>query len=365
MNIEIPAKIHNKFDFEVRDIRSGEIKQKAKAENIILNTLWGMLGSTQDFSQYISYGSGTGTLSTNRTTLFTKIASLTPIIAETAYNVPPLASFCKKKAVIVAGTQIGKTITEVGYGDSTLYTHALIKDAEGNPLSVGPLSEFDEVTIYSTVFAEITLADGHYLLFHEDGSNAILGQMTGGKPGFNWGNNKIIGLTSTKNTTSYKKELGELTKAFDASTASSLKKITSGRIRFDSTNGNGKIWGICFEHYSSAYQLFAINFPNTTFSGYHFEGKSIGAGDGVKTKFILPWSDINNTKEYKFYKDGVLLTESTDYTLANSSSETSITFTTAPADTLPITGDWWVDYIPKDTSSILDITVTIQYAEGA
>ena len=57
---------------------------------------------------------------------------------------------------------VGETITEVGisyYSSSNyLHTHALIKDSEGNPLSINK-TELDVVVIYATVFITFETAN--------------------------------------------------------------------------------------------------------------------------------------------------------------------------------------------------------------
>lgn len=101
--------------------------------------------------------------------------------------------------------------------------------------------------------------------------------------------------------------------------------------------------------------------PCDAWPGYNFIGKAIGTGNGSTVAFNLPWSDINTSKTYKIYVDSVEKTEGVDYTLSNSEATTTVTFTTAPESGAAITGDWWVNYIPKDSDHVLDLTFSIQY----
>ena len=163
MDIKLGCKIHNRFDIEVNDIRTGEIVQKGYAENIVLDSMYALLTemSYSDWWWSIHYGRGTGTLEPTRTSLFSEIGYIRKTKVEKIYNAPPLASYSKCKIVITPSTAVGEIITEVGLGrDNTIYTHALIKDAEGNPLSIGPKTDTQEITIYATVFAELTMPDG-------------------------------------------------------------------------------------------------------------------------------------------------------------------------------------------------------------
>ena len=375
MDVKMGCKIHNRFDIEVKDIRTGEIVQRGQAENIVLDSMYATLTNTGSSNWWwsIHYGRGTGTLEPTRTSLFSKIGYIRITEVEKIYNTPPLASYRKCKIVITPSTAVGEIITEVGLGtDNTIYTHALIKDAEGNPLSIGPKTDTQEITIYATVFAELTMPDGMALSIRSN-ENLLLETLLGNEEGFDyWSNTRVYADKSPLIVNAYDRtnQLGsnvnmKWVKAGD-------RKISSQRIRFETSNGNGKIWSMLIGHCYSAGdstprlgRYFQILFPNSMWPGYKFTGKDIGIGDGTKTKFILPWSDINTTKEYNIYIDGALKTEVTDYTLANSETETSVTFTTAPAIDTQITGDWHVDYIPKDSDHVLDITFTIEFGEGA
>lgn len=385
MKIKAEIKLHNRFDIEVKDIKSGEIVQRAMAENIILNQMYEELCKVQSYvdeviNKKIYYGKGSGTLSASRTTLFSQLGSMNSLLVDSQQNSPPLASYSKKKIVILPASHVGETLTEVGVGSSKLLTHALIKDAEGNTISIGPKTDTQEITIYATLFASVTLPDGVLLTFDDSNKNVLLNRLLGV--------NGYTALCATEGATdrgihlklSTNKLPTDQTDAIQDNGVittvpsrfivvnTSLKTIKTNRIRFESVTGNGKIWSISMTGANAIDEnksgFIRMLFPNTLWPGHHFEGGNLGSGDGIKTKFILPWSDINTSKEYKFYVDGALKIASTDYTLANSESETSITFATAPATGKTVTGDWWVDYIPKDNEHVLDITFTITFSEG-
>ena len=65
--------IHNRFDIEVVDSITGEVKQTAQAENVILNQLWTRLLSPNAYFNYIFIGTGNGTPSAPDTALFTHL----------------------------------------------------------------------------------------------------------------------------------------------------------------------------------------------------------------------------------------------------------------------------------------------------
>lgn len=380
MHIKAGVKLHNEFDIEVKDIRTGAIIQRGHAENIVLNNMYAYLVNTENKTysaraySRIKYGSGTGTLAATRTSLFSEKGWKEKTVVEYEHNPAGTPSYCKSKIVILPNENVGDTLTEVGlaqFFNGTLLTHAMIKDSEGNLLPIGPKTSTQEITIYSTVYAEVTLPDGMDLLI-PSGGNALLHRLLGSA---NYG--AISNPTSPEIEVyaSADKTATDATQLYTSSylyksdktsfsvADSANKKSSTPRVRFETTEGNGKIWSISMA-FDTIRGMFRILLPCALWEGYHFESESIGVGDGSTTNFVLPWSDINDTKTYAFYEDGVLLTEGTDYELSNTVGETSITFYTAPADTLPITGDWWVDYIPKDDKHVLDLTFSIQYSEG-
>ena len=77
MEINNKINIHNRFDIEVRDKNTGELKQKAVAYNIVLNQMYTRLCGGLSYFVNIHFGSGTGTLSAARTSLFTHLGTKT------------------------------------------------------------------------------------------------------------------------------------------------------------------------------------------------------------------------------------------------------------------------------------------------
>lgn len=369
MDVKLPIKIHNRFDIEVKDITTGEIVQRAEAENIILNRFFSTdclfyngaenYGAAKVMYQ-IHYGSGTGTLSPERTALFNQLGSKESTFVERVLNVGGV-TYLKKKIIITPSENVGATITEVGVGMRYLCTHALLKDSEGNQISLGPKTDTQEITIYATTYYTFSLADGINLMYNINSLllKFLLGEVNSFYSFMKSGDSLYAySSTNTESSLSTNKPISFIVDVPN-------KTIKTPRLRFESSQNNGKIkkftWG---QYWSNAVAL-EIIVPNTaSWQGYHLEGKNIGIGDGNKTKFILPWSDINTSKQYDFYVDGAKMTTETDYVLANAENETSVTFLTAPANGLVVTGDWWVDYIPKDNNHVLDITFSITFGEG-
>ena len=77
-NLKTSCAIHNRFDIVVKDAKTGKVKQRAKAYNVVLNGFFtwltsyvGSLISSGTYGLYLpyglSYGSGSGTpLATSR-----------------------------------------------------------------------------------------------------------------------------------------------------------------------------------------------------------------------------------------------------------------------------------------------------------
>lgn len=374
-NIDVKTKIHNRFDIFIEDVETKEVI-KAQAENIVLDNMFEYFKSTEifRFGAYLIYGRGSGTLDATRTTLFDKVGHQSNADFEEELNFPPAESFLTKRAVIPAGTHTGETLTEVGlsYSDDTssIVTHAFIEDSEGNPISLGPLTDTQQVTIFSTVYASVSFeTSGMDLLIDgaTDNGNILLGLLLGKYPIYYIKNRMELKASDDKTVTDpsliydYGYTLED--NAGPVNYNSTSGKLETNRLRFDTADANGKVWSFSW----GGFYLTGLGFipgvrlllPSTIFDGFQFIDESIGAGDGIETEFILPWSDINDSKAYTFYVDGIAQNEGTDYTLSNTETETKITFNIAPGSGETVTGDWWVDYIPKDDDHVIDVTFTL------
>lgn len=152
-NVQLNASIHNRFDIEVIDAATGEVRQRAQAENVICNNLWGYLGYNA-WNQYIQYGSGSGTPAATDTALFSFVGSDTPTTVSKVYDAATGVFSLQRKIKLLETTAVGKTITEVGIGYGNNYalcTHAMLTDMNGNQISIAKTAT-DIINIYTTVF---------------------------------------------------------------------------------------------------------------------------------------------------------------------------------------------------------------------
>ena len=154
---EIKASIHNRFDIEVIDAVTGKIKQKAYAENVICNSLWTRLFIPANYFTYIHYGTGSGTPSASDTSLFTFLDYADLDYTNGTFTLHPTEGYCSltRSIQLSETTAVGSTLTEVGigysYSSSSLVTHAMLKDMNGNNISITKTST-DIINIYATVF---------------------------------------------------------------------------------------------------------------------------------------------------------------------------------------------------------------------
>lgn len=154
---DIDATIHNKFDIEVIDATTGKIKEKAEAYNCICDQLWPRLLNGSGYFNYIFFGKGTGTPQPSDTSLFDRLGykSVNAAGEKWNYDFENGVVSVRRKAVIQENEYVDKTITEVGiaYGssDSNLVTHAMLKDMNGNQISITK-SNTDIINIYATLY---------------------------------------------------------------------------------------------------------------------------------------------------------------------------------------------------------------------
>lgn len=155
----VEVSIHNRFDIEVLDSKTGKTKQRASAENVICDSLWAKICSASKWNTYIHYGGGSGTPGAGDTSLFSFIGYLTSTEYSHGYDHDNDVYKVTTKATLDETMAVGKTLTEVGiaYGTSSsnLVTHAMLRDMNGNPVSLNK-TDADIVNIYATVFCHFS-----------------------------------------------------------------------------------------------------------------------------------------------------------------------------------------------------------------
>lgn len=309
VNLDFNAKIHNRFDIEVHDAKTGEVKQRAQAFNVICDALWTRLLSGNAYFVYIIYGSGTGTPAATDTALFNKINAI--YVTGDTYSVNDdnlTSAVVSMRKQITIGTEVsnGSTIREVGigYDDTHIVTHAMLQDMNGNPISITK-TNVDVITIYATIYihyvasdltkSQVTAASIFYGMYRDPNDTVIRNSELLFR--------KLLGVESSFD---YRIEVRnsnlfydggqrvELTLGYD----SSGKTISvSGRINTNQFNNSRGILGILLFNSISldARQKFTLN-------NFAITGESIGSGDGSTINFNTTFP-INSSA--KVYIDGV------------------------------------------------------------
>lgn len=342
IDLDINAKIHNRFDIEVIDSGSGKVKQQAVGYNVICDNLWSKLLSTNwGYFNYIHYGDGSGTPSPSDTSLFSFIGykAIETSTSDASPIVKPIIKIdyeagvysITNGATLGTGDAVGKTITEVGiaYSSSanTLCTHSMLQDMNGNPVSITK-TDTDVIHIYATMFVKYDSTGakgvhisppselprgGYYSKYWTDG---MFGWLTGSVtsnytylrkyPGFSILQTNGICLKefSTASSSKYSGIGSVLTPTFDVEN----RKLTlvASRVSPESNNFSGgyRYMGLYSTGNKTSNYMFTAE--ATVFSDIFLEvgegnvlqpseivGEAIGTGDGetvdFKTSFIKPY----------------------------------------------------------------------------
>lgn len=383
MNIKLPINIHNRFDIVVKDVKSGEVVQRGYAENIVLNNYFNFAqlgaGSSNYIPYYIHFGDGTGEITPTRTTLFNRIDSKLKEEVETVYNQVPTTSYATYKIVLLSTEYVGSFISEVGLGislSSTIFTHTLIKDSEGNQLILGPKTDTQQIDIYATVFFQPNFENG--ITFNQlttnpntnakNIRNVLLSAFT-----FRSSDYPLL-YTEAASLSGYKTRLlinGSVDAGYIHRVGNPVNGvITLKTILVEPLNYIGKIKTVKLSYSittSTDYPADAFNMEletlaeneSTIWSGHGFDKEPIGVGDGSQVVFNLTWDEVWMEKPKAVYVDGVLKSSGVTWDAG------TITFDIAPAIDAVITADYWVKYMPKDDKHRADFKFEIVYGEGA
>lgn len=152
----LAANIHNRFDIEVIDANTGKIKQKAEALNTICDNLWTWIFNNGGrYFRYIQYGTGSGVTSSSDKSLFSFLGYKQAETVSEGISRRSGVYTLKRKIILSTTEEVGKTLTEVGIAagtsSSSLCTHAMLQDMNGNPISIQK-SDTDIINIYATIY---------------------------------------------------------------------------------------------------------------------------------------------------------------------------------------------------------------------
>ena len=336
--IAAKAGIHNRFDIEVIDSVTGHVKLKAQAENVICSSLWTRLPSA--YFSYIHYGTGSGTPSVSDTSLFTFLGYGTPSTPSYDWDLDSGWMSAKRSIQLNETTAVGETLTEVGIGygttSTTLVTHAMLKDMNGNQISIEKTST-DIINIYATVFVhwEASYSNGYgnffgytygqYFLSMLAGITSLSGSdltavLTSGGVFSGWvvfsssqgladgaalsveggGDTAFVCLP----TLSYDSATKTITLSFtrlSVSTGNAAGGIRRIMLQFDSYQTYSGSGG-SYTYRRAINPEIALKIGDTWFPGTAIVGEAVGTGDGATTDFNLEFSYVENPT---IYVDGI------------------------------------------------------------
>lgn len=383
MRFDVQTGIHNRFDIEVIDAKTGVIKQEARAFNIVCNNLWTCIVARSTYFNYIFYGTGTGIPSVEDTELFGYEGYRQPSSADDTYGVDYNKGvfWYRRKAQLSETTTVGKTITEVGISSSTsagyLCTHAMLEDMNGNPISIEK-TDTDIINIYATVYVHFDARgyDGGTIKFNYWKKEYSLLTLFAGigikkSPNYMVFTNQTA-FTSTGRTSDMLSDsfrltpgeyaydnIGKTGSAITYSSDAEAKTLTLTAARLGATSKNlGGIKRIVLSYCYYRSGTYAdvrvapsmIITPGGSWFPYSdIVGEAVGTGDGTAKDFAL---DFPLARDAKIYVDGVLATDVTvDYCVnVNGSIDNHILWldpATISEDTLIPYYDVTTGYLPS------------------
>lgn len=313
MELKNRLSIHNRFDIEVIDARTGKIRQKAQAHNIICNGLWSALCSNQNNSQNyyfyrIFWGSGTGTPSASDTTMFTPEGKQNA--GNSVFNVDwvnRIAS-CTRSIQLNEQTSVGVEISEVGIGTENgqtgvVCTHAMLEDMNGNPITIEK-TNVDIINIYATVFIHWSGASDGMMNFNDSSfRNFMFGITKTNTSGTAYTFWTSIRPSKELNpyyqagnfTNDYFRGLNDWkTGTFVGTPANKKIEITSERLAVADMNIGG-IGMYFFGYYGGVCYMLPVE---DFYAGDDITNEAVATGDGSTTRFTLDFDFPENIEVF-------------------------------------------------------------------
>lgn len=327
--------IHNKFDIVVRNAITREVEEEFKGENIVLDRIYTRLLNFQTYFDHIVFGGGSGTPTVGRTTLFTRIGSK-PAVNEQVVRAYPTSIWTRK---ITLGTEEfnGSIITEVGISNETtnINTHAMISDAEGNPLSVEK-NNLRIIDIYATVYIEMYDVDSG--LFWYD--NGLRDYLTGtGSAG------NTLGISNLKEA-----GIATINGIRTIDTANKTVKVAE-RFNVGLLNKDIK-----FMYWTGIGLACEIPRPGV-FEGSQINDLPIGTGDGVNKKFNIGRTPNTPIESLAIKVNGVVA--GFTYHITN-----EVILDISPISGAIVTASYKSIYYPKTANNVFDMSMKIGFGLG-
>ena len=329
---EMKTNYKTNYHLELIDSRSGEKKQEVDTSNVFTIGWWnaalynyGSAGAPR-FVTNIYLGSGSGTPAESDTAMFKNLWNIgsdsetrTADVENKSIHVVASASFPATSSYVGTITEVGIWSSTCGGGSSwptpVMMTHALLKDAEGNPISI---TKSDTDILKVTVVLDISYSVSSpwtlnkypgYLLsvvrssvLRNQWMNVYFSLGTTSQEPRNYGNN--YGLYHYPQPTAFLGSTGSMNKA--------TKKMTFPTARNEVAAGSTRP---IYYNYAMFTGFCYVALPNPDiFPSYMVSGIRIGTGDGNATQFPNPMNYYVKDTE-TIYKNGNALVRGTDYTI--------------------------------------------------
>lgn len=358
---DLSAKVHNRYDLQLVDAQ-GNIKQEAYAENIVVdlfftqkyytNSSW-MWSSTSP--RYIYLGSGTTEPTSSDTGMTTdlfsiEIESSTRTILNKEGDVRMIST-----AKVPAEASYTGDIAEIGLsGGGGLMSHALLKDAEGNPISIKK-EDTDSLVITVTSFYAMRSSDSKFILFN--GTKGIAWSSM--SRANTWGRVSALTLANIckihdtdDNTISTYVPLATST---GASPSYSGLTVTFAKTRISAESANDiKFWNaLCIDGLGFMY------LPNPElFPEYELTEKIIGVGDGETTEFSHPIEMFIKDSEV-ITVNGVILNRGVDYVVDNYNNQSELANASIGYFAAIYSGTTGNGYHPFNRSNVMGVSLKL------
>lgn len=157
--MDFGVKLHNRFDAVLTDGATGEIKQIAKAENVVCDTYWEHLFSNLAAIGYVWVGTGTGTPSRTDTRLFRYLSYKSVSLTRSSID---KNNWKATQTINISENEWVGALTEVGLSPNTgsssnhyLITHAMFTDSEGHPITITKTNA-DRLSLTITLYLTLT-----------------------------------------------------------------------------------------------------------------------------------------------------------------------------------------------------------------
>ena len=368
-NIACNLSFKTNYNFKV--IRNDKIIQEENTHNVILDSVLTKRYANNPsygcyaFGESLLVGNGTGTPSGSDTALFNQLWKINTrdlfdlididdennsITVRYVFSIPATSSY------------VGK-ITECGlYGNFSnyqLYTHALVRDAEGNPISIDK-TDLDKIII--TIDLTLTLGSNdpdikiipvsksafrHALKFGDNSSfqffNCVVASISS--------NSKSDIITLVQNPEAILQRGVEGAASWDYGYEGIPYYIGMPRTNYSTTIPSDNVRHCVGRIAQNAYDsgkvgyvkaivvlgAFVISLPNANyFPSYPLVGIEVGASSAGDTEILCPLDHFVKDTEV-IYKNGVALTRDVDYTVDSENNHRGLVELTAANDAI-ITG---------------------------